>query len=219
METIFNESQVIREILNGDKNKYCLLIQKYNRRLYRICKGYLRDEAEIEDIMQDTYIKGYENLYKFEERSQFGTWITRILINESLQRIRSINKRSNVTQNNSNNNIMNITDHINPETRSLNKEFRSLLEQKIETLPENYRLVFLMREVEKMNVAETAETLMISESNVKVRLNRAKEMLKKSLLETYPLEELYEFNLERCGRIAANVMAHILLLRSVNIPQ
>lgn len=204
-----SDNEIIKEILSGDKDKYALLMQKYNQRLYRICKGYLKDEFEIEDVMQDTYIKGYENLQLFEGRSQFGSWLIRILINEALQRLRKLNKRSPLFEPGQNTKSMNHSDYSTPETKSLNKELRSLIEDKLDTLPETYKVVFMMREVEKMNVAETAESLMISPANVKVRLNRAKEMLKKTLLESYPLEELFEFNLVRCSRIAENVLKRV----------
>jgi len=203
------DGDTIKEVLMGDKEKYALLIQKYNQRLYRICKGYIKDESEIEDIMQDTYIKAYENLQLFEGRSQFGSWLIRILINECLQRLRKLNKQSSLSETDQNKKSMNQSDYSNPETKSLNKELRILLESKLESLPETYKVIFLMREVEKMNVAETSESLMISAANVKVRLNRAKEMLKKSLLETYPMEELFEFNLVRCARVADSVLKQI----------
>jgi RNA polymerase sigma-70 factor (ECF subfamily) len=204
-----SDNEIIKEILSGDKDKYALLMQKYNQRLYRICKGYLKDEFEIEDVMQDTYIKGYENLQLFEGRSQFGSWLIRILINEALQRLRKLNKRSPLFEPGQNTKSMNHSDYSTPETKSLNKELRSLIEDKLDTLPETYKVVFMMREVEKMNVIETAESLMISPANVKVRLNRAKEMLKKTLLESYPLEELFEFNLVRCSRVAENVLKRV----------
>src|SRR4051812_30894673 len=92
-----DDPEIIAQILKGDKNKYALLIQKYNQRLYRICKGFLNDEAEIEDVMQDTYIKGFENLRMFEGRAAFSTWLTRILINESLQRLKLMSKRAKST--------------------------------------------------------------------------------------------------------------------------
>jgi RNA polymerase sigma-70 factor (ECF subfamily) len=204
-----SDHDVIRRVLDGEKDKYALLMQKYNRRLYRVCKAYLREETEIEDIMQDTYIKGYEKLSTFEGRSSFGTWITRILINETLQRMRKLNKQTALIDNGESEGMMNLSDDINPERRSVNRELGSFIEKNLEELPENYRVVFLLREVERLSVAETAETLMISETNVKVRLNRAKESLKRSLLETYPIEEIYEFNLIRCGRVAQNVLRAI----------
>ncbi len=204
----YEDNDIINEILNGDKERYALLMRKYNQRLYRIGRGYLNDEAEIEDCMQEAYIKGYQNLVKFEKRSQFSTWITRILINECLQRLKK-KQRVLTYDNEETADLMNYTDKRNPETVSLNKELRSLLETTIDQLPEKYRTIFIMREVEKMSINQTCEALEISESNVKVRLNRAKEMLRTSLMDTYTAGNLYEFNLIRCDRIAANVLARI----------
>jgi RNA polymerase sigma factor (sigma-70 family) len=208
-EKEITDEQIISEILSGNKEKYALLMQKYNQRLYRIGKGYIKDEAEIEDVMQETYIKAFQNLSKFENRSQFPTWISRILINECLQRIKKAN-RETVIQNNEENIIaMNITDNQNPEKNTLNKELKQVLEKNIESLPEKYKLVFLMREVEQMSIEETSQVLDISIANVKIRFNRAKEMLRTSLMNIYPAREVYEFNAVRCNRIAANVMARI----------
>jgi RNA polymerase sigma factor (sigma-70 family) len=203
------DSKIIEDILNGDKQKYALLMRKYNQRLYRIGKGYLKDEAEIEDVMQEAYIKGYQSLSKFENRSEFATWITRILINECLQRLKKKTRATLIDNNEENNEIMNLTDKTNPEKESLNKELKRNLEETIAQLPEKYRSIFIMREIEKMSIAETCDALDITESNVKIRLNRAKEMLRNSLMTTYPTGALYEFNLVRCDRIAANVLSRI----------
>jgi RNA polymerase sigma-70 factor (ECF subfamily) len=209
IETGTTDLQIISEILDGNKEKYALLMRKYNQRLYRISKGFLKEEAEIEDVMQETYIRAFQNLVKFENRSQFGTWITKILINECLQRIKKINKKMLFENSEENTVTMNITDNQNPETNTLNKELKQVLERKIELLPEKYKIVFLMREVENMSIDETSEVLEITVANVKVRLNRAKEMLRRSLIEMYPVKETFEFNLIRCNRIAENVMTHI----------
>ncbi|MGZ3900862.1 MAG: RNA polymerase sigma factor [Bacteroidia bacterium] len=203
------DNVIIEEILSGNKEKYALIMRKYNQRLYRICKGYLKDEAEIEDVMQETYIKAFQNLVKFENRSKFSSWLTRILINECLQRLRKMKRETLLDNSEEQMKTMNLTDKKSPETESLNKELKGLLEINIAQLPEKYRAVFIMREVEKMSIDETAESLEISDSNVKVRLNRAKEMLRAALMNTYPIGEVFEFNLVRCDKIAKNVLARI----------
>src|SRR5690606_33461756 len=141
-----SDQQIITEILKGDHNRYGVLMQKYNRRLYRVCKGFLRSEDEIEDIMQDTYIKGFVNLKQFVGRSSFGTWITRILINESLMKIRVNGKENILSDITDNTATMNFSHNNNPEKESLTRELRQVIETNIEDLPENYRLVFVMRE-------------------------------------------------------------------------
>ena len=208
-EAQITDEEIISGILGGGKEQYALLMRKYNQRLYRVGKGYINDDAEIEDIMQDTYVKGFQNLGKFENRSQFGTWITRILINECLQRLKKMNKKAAFENNEENTIVMNVTDHQNPETKAINKELRKILERNIESLPEKYKTVFLMREVEQMSIEETSQVLDLSSANVKVRLNRAKSMLREALVNVYPVKEAFEFNLVRCNRIASNVMPRI----------
>jgi RNA polymerase sigma-70 factor (ECF subfamily) len=183
-------------------------MRKYNQRLYRICKGYLRDEAEIEDVMQDTYINAFQHLSSFAGRSQFSTWIIRIAINECLQRLKRIHRMDSLDTHEENSKVMNIQ-HIDPEKQTLNRELKELLESAISQLPEKYRSIFIMREVEKMSTEETSAVLDLTESNVKVRLNRAKKLLRNALMNVYPAGELYEFNLVRCDRIAGNVLSRI----------
>ncbi|MBC7861718.1 MAG: RNA polymerase sigma factor [Bacteroidia bacterium] len=208
-EKEITDVQIIAEILAGNKEKYALLMRKYNQRLYRICKGYIYDEAEIEDVMQETYIKAFQNLSKFENRSQFATWLTKILINECLQRIKKLNKKNSFENNEENTNVMNLTDNQNPETNTLNKELKLVLEKNIAGLPEKYKIVFLMREIEQLSTEETSELLDLSIANIKTRLNRAKTMLRESLANLYPVKEVFEFNLIRCNRIAENVLSRI----------
>jgi RNA polymerase sigma factor (sigma-70 family) len=204
------DDTLIKKILAGEKDKYELLMRKYNQRLYRICKGYLTEEDEIEDVMQDAYIKGYQQLGKFENRSMFSTWLIRILINECLMRLRQKKKMAAVPYNEDDLNIENLLiDYEHAEQKIMKSELKNMLENAVQSLPEKYKSVFIMREVESMSVAETSEVLEITESNVKVRLNRAKEMLRENLLKAAPASELFDFNLVRCDRIVANVFARI----------
>ena len=111
--------------------------------------------------------------------------------------------------NEKNNEVMNISDINNPESQSMNRELKALLEYAIAQLPEKYKAVFMLREIEKMSTEETSEAMEISESNVKIRLTRAKEMLRSSLLNNYPMGDLFEFHLVRCERVARNVLSRI----------
>lgn len=199
------EIALINDIVNGNKLKYELLIRKYNQRLYRVAKSILWNEVEVEDAMQDAYIKAYQQLAKFESRSKFSTWITRILINECLMKKRknkSVREEEIVDKSHP-------IENMNPEKEIVNRELKSLLESAIAKLPEKYRLVFVMREVENISASEVRNLLEITDSNVKVRLNRAKEMLRDSLITAYPANELLDFNLVRCDRIVQNVFAKI----------
>jgi RNA polymerase sigma-70 factor (ECF subfamily) len=209
-ETI-SDHEIITRILNGEKNLYALIVRRYNQRLYRVAMSIINDDAEVEDVMQVAYINAYENLGKFAFKASFSTWLTRILINESLLRLKKRGKSISM-----NDDIMDkeIYQQHNievqtPVARMLNSELKVALEEAITRLPEKYRTVFIMREIEDMNVAETQACLDISEANVKVRLNRAKALLKDSLSHFYKKEDILHFHLSRCDRIIERVMSKI----------
>jgi RNA polymerase sigma factor (sigma-70 family) len=206
-----SDNEIISRVLQGEKGLYANIMRKYNQRLYRVGMSIINDDAEVEDVMQVTYIKAYENLGKFAFKSAFSTWITRILINESLLRLKKRKLALPI-----NDDVMNDQIHQHrlvysqtPLMNVVNSELKKILEEAIGQLPDKYRTVFIMREIENMNIAETRECLDLSEVNVKVRLNRAKAMLKNSLAEYYQKEDILNFHLSRCDRIVENVMKHI----------
>ena len=215
---IISDNEIIARVLGGEKDLYALLIRKYNQRLYRVGMSIINDDAEVEDVMQVANIKAYENLGKFKFKSAFSTWITKILINESLLRMKKRKHLSNINDGMINNQISlqrspygqhHPVDSNTPLMNLVNSELKIILEKAIQQLPEKYRIVFIMREIENMNVAETAECLDLSAVNVKVRLNRAKVMLKNLLSEYYQKDDILNFHLSKCDRIVENVMAQI----------
>ncbi len=194
------EIELIERILEGDKGLYEQLIRKYNQRLYRTGMSILKNEPETEDAMQTSYIKAYEHLSDFGNRSSFGTWVTRIMINECLQQKKNRNRYQNVAENQ----YQNISHMHTPVHALINKELGVVLEDAIAGLPEKYRLVFVLREIEDLSIRETAEVLLLEESNIKVRLNRAKALLRENLTG-YMKENVFSFHLTRCDRIVKQV--------------
>ena len=205
------DKEIIMRVVAGEKELYAAIIKRYNQRLYRIAMSIVNDDMEVEDIMQVSYINAWENLGRFAFRSSFATWLTRILINESLLRLKKRGKSINMNDETMENELSlhNATAVQTPIATLLNAELKSVLEDAISMLPEKYRVVFVMREIEGMNVADTMECLEISEANVKVRLNRAKSLLKTSLAPYDKKEEIMHFQLTRCDRILQNVMNSI----------
>lgn len=211
-ETItISDVDLVKGILSGEKNLYTQIVRRYNQRLYRIGMSILNDDTEVEDAMQVAYINAYQSLGKFEFRASFSTWLTRILVNECFLRIKRRDKtiimnddnlEAAMQQQQSNH-------HHSPVTKVLNTELRNILDEAIRELPEIYRVVFVMREIENMNVAETQACLAINEVNVKVRLNRAKAMLRGLLSNYYNTEDILHFHLRRCDAIVEKVMANI----------
>jgi RNA polymerase sigma factor (sigma-70 family) len=195
---------LIKRILTGEKRLFELIVRRYNQRLFRIGMSVLNNDTEAEDAMQTTYINSYEHLDKFESRSSFSTWITRIMINECLaQKKKRQRFKTAMDQQPVNTMSMAAPDHL-----LANKELSSLLENAIGQLPEKYRLVFILREIEELSIKETSEVLNIEAPNVKVRLNRAKTMVKETL-NGQMKDQLYHFHLNRCDRMVNKVFAHL----------
>lgn len=205
------DNEIIARVLRGEKDLYAIIVRRYNQRLYRVAMSIINNDAEAEDIMQTAYIKAYENLGKFGFRSGFSTWLTRILINESLLRQKKRKQSPTINEVMSPMHTHKIQQAGTPTPLSnlLNRELKSILEEAIMQLPEKYRTIFIMREIENMNIEDTRECLGLTEVNVKVRLNRAKALLRDSLSHYYHKEELMHFHLIRCDRITAAVMKHI----------
>jgi RNA polymerase sigma factor (sigma-70 family) len=202
------DNEVISKVIQGQKDLYERIIRKYNPRLYRVAMSIVKDQEEAEEIMQIAYIKAYENLEKFEGKSSFSTWLTRILINEGLQMLKNKKRHEVMDWSDMKHDKKNI-DNTNPLGQVMNEELKIILERSIEQLPDKYRTVFVMRELENMSIAETMGCLGLTESNVKVRLNRAKEMLRESLSEYYRYNDIYSFHLSRCNRIVEKVFQKI----------
>ena len=206
-----SDNDVITRILEGEKNLYALLVRRYNQRLYRVAISIINDDNDAEDAMQVAYVKAYENLRKFEHKSSFSTWLIRILINECL--LLTKKRKQSLIMNNDlieNEIEQRLTGKVQtPLMNVLNLELKDVLEKAIQQLPEKYRTVFIMRELEDMSIAETQDCLNLTEVNVKVRLNRAKAMLKSSLASLYKKEDLLSFHLSRCDRVTDNVMKQV----------
>ncbi len=205
------DNELITRIIQGEKNLYAVIVRRYNQRLYRIGMSVINDDAEVEDIMQVTYINAYENLGKFAFKASFSTWLIKILINESLLRLKKNARSVNLNEQTMDRQIHDYTTNKvpTPVTKALNAELKSILETSIRQLPEKYRTIFIMREIEGLNIAETQECLNITEANVKVRLSRAKVLLKNSLSAYYKDEDILHFHLNRCDKMVNYVLTKI----------
>ena len=198
-----SDEEIIDRIIKGENELYEKLIRKYNDRLFRISMSIINDEAEVKDIMQNTYLNAFLKLGVLKNRSGFDTWLTKILINESILR-----KKKRVKQQDMLAGQAGKSENETPLKSLLNKELKALLEKAIAELPEKYKLVFVMREIEEMSIHETMDVLNLSESNVKIRLSRAKEMLREKL-DGKKLKDVFKFRLPLCDEIVKYVMNKI----------
>lgn len=206
-----SESEVIKRILGGEKELYEILVRRNNQKLYRVIRGYINDDAEIEDIIQDSYLKAYTKLYQFKLESTFSTWLIRIGINESLARLKQKEKIYHLNERSGNltsNTFLEIPDsrQLNPQDKMIRNETKYLLENAIDSLDIKYKTVYIMREVEEMSLKEISIILDLTLPNVKIRLHRSKEILKEKLFEVANNKKIFEFGFSRCDRITENIM-------------
>jgi len=213
-EYMLSDSDIVHKILSGEKELYEILLRRNNQTLYRVIRSYLKEHEEIEDIMQNAYLKAFEKLYQFKHNSKFSTWLIRIGINEALARLKTKGKYLNLHNNEnqiSDHKILDFpdTDQNNPEKKIIRKEAVLMLEKAIDKLDIKYRNVYILREVEGLSIAEISACLTLTTSNVKVRLHRAKSKIKENLYDLSSKKELYEFGLSQCDNIVDKVMRAI----------
>lgn len=204
--------EAVKGVINGNREMFEIIVRRYNPQLYRVGMAYLRNHAQAEDAMQNTYLKAFVKLSRFEGAAAFSTWLTRIMINECLMLIRSQKKFPPETIDPDQ--LAPGQDSFAPPARDLlnTKEMKALLEQSITTLPRIHRAVFILREIQQLSTAETAACLGLSTANVKVSLHRAREGLKAQMLRTAAGLELFEYSAPCCDPMTARVMAAVRAL-------
>ena len=200
------DDDIVNRVLAGETALYEILMRRYNQRLYRVARTILRNDVEAEDIMQEAYVRAYQHLDQFAGEAKFSTWLTRIAVYEALARVRRGARYSDVQV------MDNMTaDTPDPERQAYDRELRIVLEGAIDSLPEPYRLVFILRSVEGLSVAETAGCLEIGVEAVKTRLHRARSLLRKDLQHRAGLvtAQAFPFHLSRCDRVVEAVFRRI----------
>jgi len=209
--------EVIFKILNGETDLYANIVRTYNKYLYKIGRSYDFDHQTTEDLMQETFVNAYLHLKDFENRSTFKTWISRIMLHQCYYK----KYRSKFRKETSAGEVISEREQPafeapaqRPEGITINNELRENIEKAILNIPEDYRIVFTLRELNGLNVKDTATALNLTESNVKVRLSRAKVLLRTELEKTYQPEEIFEFNLIYCDGLVNRVMNEIRNLNS-----
>lgn len=211
-----SETEIINRIISGEKELFEILLRRNNQKLYRVIRSYITDIAEIEDIMQNTHIKAFEKLYQFKQTATYSTWLIRIGINEALGRLKEKKKVYNLhdkSQNFNTNTILEMPDNnqLNPEKIIINEEAKKILENTIDSLDTKYKTVYILKEIEEMSIKEISQCLNISTSNVKVRVHRAKNILKEKLLEIAENKNIFEFGFRKCDFITDSVMEIVMI--------
>jgi RNA polymerase sigma-70 factor (ECF subfamily) len=209
-----SDEEAIRRVLQGEIGLFEIIMRRYNQRLYRVARAILRDDGEAEDVMQDAYVRAYQHLAQFAGKAAFSTWLTRIAVNEALARKRRRGRQEGLEVVETREDRMvtpESSSMVDPESRAAQLQIRQLLEDAIAALPEDYRTIIILRDVEEMDVAETAASLGVSEAVVKTRLHRARAVLRKELYSRSQgrVTDLYPFHAPRCDRVVQAVFAKI----------
>lgn len=208
-----SDEELVRWVLAGETGVFEHLMRRYNRRLFRAARAILRDDLEAEEMVQEGWVRAYQYLSQFAGRASFSTWVTRIVVHECLARARkrARNEEIDGMEEVQKNSIDALSSTVTPEQNASTAEVRALLEQSIDALPDSYRHVFVLRDVEEMSTQEAAECLGISEDNVKMRLHRARAQLRRELYARAGATSTaaFQFMGERCDRVTASVMARI----------
>jgi RNA polymerase sigma-70 factor (ECF subfamily) len=210
-----DDGEVIRRVLAGEVALFEVLLRRHDPRVYRTVRSILRDESEAEDAMQAAWVRAYQHLGEWSGAASFTTWLLRIAANEALGRLRKRSRLVPVDDGGEDGDggyggIMDPRAE-DPEERATAHETVRLLERALDGLAAPYRSVYMLREIEQLSTAETAEALGLSEEAVKVRLHRARAMLRDALGEAVgrAAPEAFQFLAPRCNRMVARVMAAI----------
>jgi RNA polymerase sigma-70 factor, ECF subfamily len=210
------DSVLVGAIAQGDHAAFETLMRRYNGKLFRIARSIVKDDSDAEDVLQDAYMDAYRHIDDFRGDSQVATWLTRIVINQALMRLRKEKRRSVIVpfrepgSGEAERAEVDVADRTteSPSSRLLRGEIRRILERRIDELPLSFRTVFIMREVEDMSVEETAEALGIAPATVRSRLFRARALLRESLAREMDMAtvDVFAFAGARCDRIVAAVL-------------
>ena len=209
-----SDAEIVLRVRAGDGALFEILMRRHNQRIYRAARAIVKNEAEVEDVMQQAYINAFTHLHQFEERSQFSTWLMRIAVNEAIgrrQKMRVAAMTEHVEEG-SDDPMDTITSaQPTPEHQAYASELQRVLEEAVDGLPDTYRSVFMLRDIEGLSTIETGEGLGLGEEAVKTRLHRARAMIRAAVTSRIGAAAAgaFQFQAPRCDRVVAFVLDQI----------
>lgn len=209
-----DDLETARRVAAGDRLAFEGLMRRHNRRLYRLARATLRDDADAQEALQEAYLAAFRGIARFRGESSLVTWLSRMVLNECLGRLRKHARRQNVipiVPTGDEVELVHADDRDLPERALVRAEMRALLERKLDALPEDFRVVFVLRSVEELSVEETAASLGLELATVRSRHFRARSLLRESLAQDIDVAErdLFDFGGARCDGIVATVLARL----------
>jgi RNA polymerase sigma-70 factor (ECF subfamily) len=203
-----SDLEVICRVLGGEAALYELVMRRHNRLLFRLARGIVRDDEEARDVVQETYLRAYRKLDQFRGPGGFKSWLAQIAINEARARTRKplllVDDEDAIVD-------LRAQQSDEPEFGAMSCESQRIIERAIDDLPADFRVVFVLRGVEQLSIAESAELLGIKEATVKTRFHRARTLLRQALNRR--VDELapgsFNFDGKQCDAIVVGVLARL----------
>jgi RNA polymerase sigma-70 factor (ECF subfamily) len=210
------DAELVRHACAGSVSALRLIVRRHNQQLYRVARAIVRNDTEAEDVLQEAYLSAFRHLAQFRADASLATWLTRIVVNKATDRrqradmmlpLDALDKfqRPDVTV------TPDLAAELDPERTAARSQIRALLERAIDNLPEPFRVVFVMRMVEQLDIKETASALGLREETVKTRLHRAKALMREQLQPTLAsaLTDTFPFQDPRCAAFTDGLLARL----------
>ena len=214
------DAEIVARVQGGERALFEILMRRHNQRVYRAVRAVVRDESEVEDVMQQAYINAFIHLRQFEQRSRFSTWLIRIALNEAFKRRKKnqMYRQNDAGRSDGDDSRCESMDRLmsqdpDPEHLAYAQELQRLLEAAVDELPETYRAVFMLRDVEGLSTSEAGEGLGLGEEAVKTRLHRARALIRRAVSARVGAAAAgaFQFHAPRCDRVVAAVFAELSL--------
>ena len=209
-----DDLSLARRIAEGDREAFVQLMRLHNRRFFRLARAALRDAAEAEDALQEAWLSAYRAIGGYRGDASLSTWLSRMVLNECLARLRKRTRRHNVIPLFAADeaDMTSVADDTRDPERDVQRaQVRTLIEHKLDELPASFRTVFVMRSVEELSVEETAASLGLPEATVRTRHFRARALLRESLARELDIAErdVFDFGGTHCDAVVARVLARL----------
>ncbi|PSM17478.1 RNA polymerase sigma factor [Nitratireductor sp. StC3] len=215
-----DDADLVARARSGSEEAVRLLVRKNNRLLFRLARGFVHDDAEAEDVVQETYVRAFSRLDGFRGEAAVSTWLSRIAINEALGRLRKRRPMADLAEletgaaGPAGDNVVMfpiVPSAPDPETETAREQIRATLERAVDMLPPAFRTVFILRDVEGMSTEETAAHLSIRPETAKTRLHRARRLLKRAIEKELSagFADLFPFDGDRCAHMADKVIERL----------
>jgi RNA polymerase sigma-70 factor, ECF subfamily len=214
--TALDDPALVQMARQRDGAAFGTIIQRNNRRLYRIARAVMCNDSEAEDVIQEAYMRAFANLADFRGESSLATWLSRIVLNEALGRLRRLRPTDDVTRQPSRGEVITFppaSAQLDPERTLAQRQIQILLEHAIDDLPEIFRTVLVVRVIEEMSIKETADLLGLRPETVKTRLHRARRLLRDAMERQLgpALADAFPFAGRRCERMTNEVLERLAL--------